>query len=102
MVNGKPLFTGMNEKDQLQKIFKLLGSPTKESAPTMVDNPDLKKLEMPLFEGKKISMLCPRLDPVGCELLEKMLVIDPSKRISADDILKHPWLRDVPTTLLSK
>lgn len=36
------------------------------------------------------------LDDDGIDLLEKMLVHDPTKRISAKDALLHPFLRDVP------
>lgn len=31
--NMKPLFAGKNEKDQLKKIFKLMGTPDEESWP---------------------------------------------------------------------
>jgi len=49
-----------------------------------------------LFEKEDISKHVPGLDASGLELLEMMLVHDPSKRISAKDALKHPYLKDVP------
>jgi len=36
------------------------------------------------------------LDAEGIDLLEKMLVHDPMKRISAKEALLHPYLKDVP------
>lgn len=33
MINGKPLFTGNKEADQLDKIFKIRGTPTEETFP---------------------------------------------------------------------
>jgi hypothetical protein len=38
MVNGKPLFTGVSENDQLKKIFKIRGTPNEKNYP------DLKSL----------------------------------------------------------
>jgi len=40
MVNGKALCTGMNERDQLAKIFKLMGTPTKEHCPNILSLPE--------------------------------------------------------------
>ena len=33
MVNGKPLFTGVSESDQLKKIFRIRGTPNEKSYP---------------------------------------------------------------------
>jgi len=33
MVNGKPLFTGSSEADQLKRIFKIRGTPTEKVWP---------------------------------------------------------------------
>jgi cyclin-dependent kinase len=35
MLNGRPLFPGSNESDQLLRIFKTLGTPTEQSWPGM-------------------------------------------------------------------
>jgi hypothetical protein len=33
MVNGKPLFTGVSENDQLKKIFRVRGTPNEKTYP---------------------------------------------------------------------
>lgn len=43
-----------------------------------------------------MSKYVPGLSAEGLDLLEKMLVHDPNKRIAAKDALKHPFLKDVP------
>jgi serine/threonine protein kinase len=35
MINGKPLFTGVSESDQLKKIFRIRGTPTEKVYPEL-------------------------------------------------------------------
>ena len=42
--------------------------------------------------------MCPTLDPLGCDLLSKMLAFQPNKRISARAALAHPWFDDLDKT----
>ena len=39
MVNGKPLFAGVSESDQIKKIFKIRGTPNEK------EYPDLKSFQ---------------------------------------------------------
>ena len=41
--SGSPLFPGQSEGDQLNKIFDILGTPTEESWPQMVELPNYGK-----------------------------------------------------------
>jgi len=38
------------------------------------------------------------LDPRGLDLLQKTLVYEPSKRISAKEALRHPYFQDLDKT----
>jgi cyclin-dependent kinase len=40
MVNGKPLFTGISETDQLKKIFRIRGTPDENSYPDVKELPE--------------------------------------------------------------
>ncbi|GMF19235.1 unnamed protein product [Phytophthora lilii] len=42
MANGGPLFAGTSEADQLDRIFRLLGTPTVDIYPAIVDLPDYR------------------------------------------------------------
>lgn len=73
----------------------LLGTPTDEEWPR--DSPVLPRSFHPRA-GKNLEILVPGLDPVGLSLLERMLVFDHPKRISANEALRHPYFegRAVP------
>ncbi|CAH8480573.1 unnamed protein product [Schistosoma rodhaini] len=43
---GRPLFPGYDVDDQLQRIFKLLGTPTESTWPSVVELPDYEKKSM--------------------------------------------------------
>jgi len=92
MSAGKPLFPGTSDADQLVRIFQIIGNPTEENWPSLVDLPDYKEPYPPL-EGKGLAHCVPKLkdDPHGLDLLERMMRFEPSRRITAKDALQHPY-----------
>ena len=90
MSAGRPLFPGTSEQDQLLRIFKVLGTPTEDRWPGMVDLPEYKP-DWPRFDAADIASLCPRLSQPGLELLASMLQFNPSDRITAKEAMKHPY-----------
>lgn len=97
MNSGRPVFPGTSDQDQLDKIFKALGTPTDETWPTMVDLPEYKaildpKAPEPDFYSKHANL---QNDPVAVDLLTQLLMYDPGKRITAKNALKHPYFEGV-------
>jgi cyclin-dependent kinase len=99
MANGRPLVAGTSESDQLEKIFRLLGTPTLPEYPGIVelpeyDNSSCSHIQYPKPRGG-LASLVPTLDPVGTDLLAQMLQFDPARRITAQDALEHPFFYDM-------
>lgn len=89
----KPLFIGDSEINQLFKIFEILGSPNEDSLPGYKSFP-LFKNEFPFWEkveGLESKLKGTYASEEALDLLKKMLLYNPSKRISCKDALKHPF-----------
>lgn len=91
MAQKKPFFCGDSEIDQLFKIFQTLGTPNETIWSGVSELPDFKP-SFPKWKRQDIASLCNNLDPLGVDLLEKMLVLDPLGRISAREALEHVFL----------
>ncbi|KAJ1630692.1 Cdc2 cyclin-dependent kinase [Pavlovales sp. CCMP2436] len=92
MLNGRPLFPGDSEIDQLLRVFRGLGTPNAQRWPGVVALPEWK-LEFPKWKQQAWASLVPALanDPAGQDLIDRMLRYDPDERITAYDALNHPF-----------
>ncbi|XP_048430723.1 LOW QUALITY PROTEIN: cyclin-dependent kinase G-2-like [Pyrus x bretschneideri] len=103
LLSKEPLFNGKTEFDQLDKIFKILGTPNETIWPGYSKLPGVKvnfvkhpynllrkKFPATAFTGS------PVLSDAGFNLLNRLLTYDPEERITAGDALNHEWFREVP------
>ncbi|EEQ88471.1 negative regulator of the PHO system [Blastomyces dermatitidis] len=95
MYMGRPLFPGSTNEDQLQKIFRLMGTPSERSWPGISQFPEYKP-NFPVYATQDLSLILPQIDPLGLDLLNRMLQLRPEMRISAADALRHAWFNDLP------
>jgi len=92
MATGQPLFPGSQRNDQLERIFKLLGSPNEESWPGVVELPDYNLTsEFSTYMAQPLSLVAPNMDELGLDLLSRMLQLDPTKRITASKAMTHQY-----------
>lgn len=95
MANGRPLFAGTSEADQLDRIFRGLGTPNEAIYAAITELPDYQP-DFPVYPSPmSLGGLAPTLDPVGLDLLSRMLLYDPSQRITAADGMNHPYFDDL-------
>lgn len=95
MIKGKPLFAGTSTVDQLQKVVTWTGMPKKtdiealgsDVGVSMLDNLNNIRLK-PNHESLKCD------DKIAMDLINRMLQFNPKRRITIDEILKHPYLQE--------
>ncbi len=95
MYTGRPLFPGTTNEDQVQKIFRLMGTPSERSWPGISQLPEYKN-NFPVYHTQDLRLILPQVDQVGLSLLNCMLQLRPEMRISAANALLHPWFNDLP------
>uniref|UniRef100_A0A8C0ZY58 Stress-activated protein kinase JNK n=1 Tax=Castor canadensis TaxID=51338 RepID=A0A8C0ZY58_CASCN len=104
MVLHKVLFPGRDYIDQWNKVIEQLGTPSAEFMKKLQPTVRNYVENRPKYPGIKFEELFPdwifpsesERDKIKTsqarDLLSKMLVIDPDKRISVDEALRHPYI----------
>ena len=89
----KALLPGKDYLQQLRLIIETLGEPSASDL-AFIENPQAVEYIKALPKKPKVPFgaLYPQANPAAIDLLEKMLVFDPSKRISAAQALEHEYL----------
>ncbi|KAI4245598.1 MAG: hypothetical protein L6R40_002399 [Gallowayella cf. fulva] len=95
MYTGRPLFPGTTNEDQLQKIFRLMGTPSERSWPGITSFPEYKP-GWHVYATQDLRMILPTVEPAALDLLGRCLQLRPEMRVSARDAMDHAWFRDLP------
>ena len=93
----KPLFQGDSEINQIYYIFRVLSSPNEESLPGYKTFPHYN-VNFPYYEvgtglAKALEGTVANEDAIN--LMTSMLLLNPAKRISCKEALKHPFFKGV-------
>jgi cell division cycle 2-like protein len=92
-----PLFPGKSEVDQLNRIFKDLGTPNERVWPGYDQLPLVKKMT---FTDYPISQLRKKFanytSELGLSLLQGLLTYDPKQRLTAEASLKSNYFKELP------
>ena len=91
----EPLFPGKNETDQLSRIIRLLGLPTESTWPGYSKFAKAH-LKHSVHIQNNIRHHFRHFSKATIDLLKSMLCYDPSKRISAEEALEHPYFHEPP------
>ncbi|WJX60282.1 Mitogen-activated protein kinase 4 [Trifolium repens] len=93
IMTKEPLFPGKDYVHQLRLVTELIGSPDDSSLGFLrSDNARRYLRQLPQFGKQNFSAKFPHIAAEPLDLLEKMLIFDPDKRITVDEALCHPYL----------
>lgn len=102
LLGRKVLFRGTDYVDQLHKIVGILGLPkdtsfwdSSSSVTEYIRNLRDESGLPPPEEPIDFSTLFPNAPPEAIHLLENLLTLDPSKRLTANEALEHPFVAPV-------
>ncbi|KAF4550916.1 Serine/threonine-protein kinase ppk23-like protein [Elsinoe fawcettii] len=101
LLTREPVLPGRNEVDQLAKIFELVGLPTEKSWSGWRRLPNARTIKTPSSSSKekergKLRSMFGSLTKAGRNLLEDLLLLDPSKRLTVEEVLDHEYFTEDP------
>ncbi|KAI9921737.1 hypothetical protein PsorP6_000132 [Peronosclerospora sorghi] len=93
LLGRTPLFPGDDYIHQLQIICEKIGTPCEEDMHFVVSERAKRFMKnQPVRPGTSFAKLFPKATPEAIDLLQRMLVFDPAKRISVEEALAHSYL----------
>lgn len=95
MYTGRPLFPGTTNEDQINRIFRIMGTPTERTWPGITQFPEYKN-NFQVYATQDLRAILSMIDQDGIDLLQKMLQLRPELRISAEKALDHRWFKTLP------
>lgn len=95
LLKSRPIIQGQDDIDQLKKIFYLCGSPNQDNMPGWDRLPDAKKVRFDTTP-RRVRDEYSHYDTVAADLLDKLLVLDPTKRLTALEALEHDYFYTAP------
>ena len=93
LLGRTPLFPGDDYLDQIQRIFAVVGTPSKEDLAYIGNESALKFVKsLPKRSKLPLATLFPKCNPLALDLLDKMLAFNPDKRATIEECIEHPYL----------
>ncbi|CCW71120.1 unnamed protein product [Phytomonas sp. Hart1] len=92
MILGNSLFCGENAKDQLNKIFYVVGTPTEETWPGVTKLPGYNTKYFKIYRVAPLTTRLPGYDPKAVEFIAFLLHTNPKSRPTISEIFDHPFL----------
>ncbi len=95
---GRPLFPGKTEVEQLDLVCRAVGTPSEDVWPGLSAMPNFDSLmkNLPKYASTLRISYGAKLSEAALGLLERVLVVDPTRRSSAKIALTHKYFLTAP------
>jgi cyclin-dependent kinase 2 len=97
MITGKVLFFGKAQIEVILKIFHYLGTPNNKNWPAVTDLPNFS-IKFPKWTPSKFKDFIQDINELEVKLLSRVLVLNPSMRVTVKDALGHTYFAENPST----
>lgn len=91
LIKREVLFPGNQYTQQLKLYCDLIGLPEEQDLTFITNEKALKYILTLNRIPKNFADVFPDANPVALDLLQKMLILNPNKRITVDEALAHPY-----------
>eukprot|EP00928_Gymnodinium_smaydae_P082075 TRINITY_DN654_c0_g2_i1.p1 TRINITY_DN654_c0_g2~~TRINITY_DN654_c0_g2_i1.p1 ORF type:complete len:510 (+),score=129.97 TRINITY_DN654_c0_g2_i1:127-1656(+) len=93
LVSGKPIFPGTSTMNQLDRVMEVTGRPSPTDVEAIKSPFAATMLEsLPLSRSRPLAEMFPSASSEALDLMRSCLQFNPTKRSSAKDLLRHPYV----------
>ncbi|KAM9306042.1 mitogen-activated protein kinase 15 [Gastrophryne carolinensis] len=95
MILGKPLFPGTSTINQIERIMSVIPPPSQDDILAIKSDYGASVIgRMNLRQKVSLAdLLPPSCPPEALDLLSRLLIFNPDKRLTAEEALDHPYVR---------
>ena len=99
MYTGKAIFQGTSTLNQIEKVLELLGRPNREEIESMESIMAKECInQVSIMKKRSFSTFFGNIDSEALDLVNRLLVFNPNQRLTVDEALNHPFLKDFHDT----
>ena len=94
LLGRKPLFPGKDSGDQLRRIAQVVGTPRRDAVAAGEGHDEMARLVdgLPRLPPRPFAEIFPDSNPDACDMLDRLLAVEPESRIAVEDALAHGYL----------
>ncbi|KAJ3719769.1 kinase-like domain-containing protein [Lentinula raphanica] len=94
LISGRPLFPGRDYSHQLDLILDVIGTPSLDEFYAITSRRSREYIRsLPIRKRRSFATLFPHASEDAVNFLSRTLAFDPKKRMTVDECLEHPYLR---------